>query len=58
VGACFVKNCDFFVNDEKRMEFGGLFLDDDESVVVVDKTESVINGFLFLKEKLFEVLSC
>jgi hypothetical protein len=47
VGACFVKNCDFFVNDEKRMEFGGLFLDDDESVVVVDKTESVINGFLF-----------
>jgi hypothetical protein len=29
------------------MEFGGLFLDDDESVVVVDKTESVINDFLF-----------
>jgi hypothetical protein len=44
---CFVKNCDFFVNDDKRMEFGGLFLDDDESVAVVDKAESAINGFLF-----------
>lgn len=46
----FVKNCDFFVKDEKRNGFGGLFLGvDDESVAKGESVgESAINGvFLF-----------
>lgn len=55
----FVKNCDFFVKEEKRNGFGGLFLGE-ESVVVVAKAEivcdSAINGVFIFIVLSFEML--